>query len=901
MNATEFTPAPPLSKLFRLAVVTGVSRAVQVHIDRGDDLNARDSEGLTPLMLAAARNKPAICKLLLDAGADGSLQELTGKTAHDIAVAASAHDAAAVIVASRIQSPNKAQIDADSVLEVDGLGGLEEQGLSAAENHGRYEPSAAAVLARGIADLTLDTERETWFSTESLFVEEPAMNIISESSLAANADEEQERVAVDSDDDLEFDLSGWEAEEERTPPAADPVIAVVAGAIQSAISVHAPIDSYVEWSDVEAFLPDRASPLARAADTETRSKLRALLLRAMREGIASDHAIDDLSVNEDGTANADARKFLLMVINDLGAPIDDWKGPEFSSASAGYLEASAESPEEEALLDEAFAFIDGAASHRNEPLRVYQREFQRIPLIASEEEVALGQSMERSLDAALDALAAWPLGIARTISAGSEVISGKKPLAWMSHGETESSSDDANEIGSPDEIAEDIESEADLSSASQEILGDSSFVKAIKVLNRVSTCTASSRSDEKTVREALSALNLSRSFLLELAEMSDPAMQDGRAAYVIVMTEYLKARETMTCANLKLVFHIARKYLYSGLPLDDLTQEGNLGLLKAVDRYDWRLGFKFSTYATWWIRQQVGRYVADKGRTIRVPVHVHEKMQRLRRAADDFETSHGRPAKVDELAKLVDMSAHKTAGLMRLLPDTVCLHDISIDDLIAAGSQDAFINADPMEAASSSELSNAVHGLLETLEFKQAQILRLRYGIGGQEPMTLDEVGQCYGVTRERIRQVESKLLRRLVHAVRFAREAIEVDNLVQPRKRRRSRDQEEIEALLIENNAEAYLGAAGTEDEADPSSEEVQETTPKTSPRGAKKTKLSPIDAMLSLASELEISCEDERNGPSGKVWINFVDMPDSRHRRLARKLMDNGFTFWPGKGYWR
>lgn len=151
----------------------------------------------------------------------------------------------------------------------------------------------------------------------------------------------------------------------------------------------------------------------------------------MREGIASGHKTDELSTNVDGTPNPDARELLFMIINDLGAEIDDWLGLN-SHRQAQAAEASAESPEEEALLDEAFAFIDAAASHRNEPLRAYQREFQQIALIDSEEEVALGQSMERSLDAALDALAAWPLAIARTISAGSEVISGRKTRASMS-------------------------------------------------------------------------------------------------------------------------------------------------------------------------------------------------------------------------------------------------------------------------------------------------------------------------------------------------------------------------------------------------------------------------------------------------------------------------------------
>ncbi len=254
-------------------------------------------------MLAAARNKDAICKLLLDAGADGSLQDPSGKTAHDIAVAARAHDAASVIAASKVQSPNQAPTEDSQILEAGVLGGREEFAFSAAENQDIGHPPAAAGLALGITDPSLHPERHTPFSTENLLGEESVILTVSEPARTARADEEKERIDIDLDNDPGFDLSGWVVEEESPPPAADPAISVVAGATQAAISLHAPIDSSVEWDDVDVFLPDIASPLARAADTETRSQLRALLLCAIREGIASGHKIDELSSNVDGTPN----------------------------------------------------------------------------------------------------------------------------------------------------------------------------------------------------------------------------------------------------------------------------------------------------------------------------------------------------------------------------------------------------------------------------------------------------------------------------------------------------------------------------------------------------------------------------------------------------------------------
>lgn len=794
MNGTTGAVARPLSQFLRLAVVTGIARAVQVHIDRGDDLNARDGKGQTPLMLAAARNKAAICKLLLDAGADASLQDPAGKTAHDIAIAVRAHDAASVIAESQIQMPEQAP-----ALFV-----------------GSSETASTFELPEHDSPNT-EVERNTTSNVSpSVGVTGPQVDLGARQSneLAADwadvpmtpaqFDDEQKPPSPSQDEELEFDLSEWFAEDESVAPAADPTIAAVAVSLQGAISLHVPIDSSDGWDDIDAFLPDRATPLTRAADPETRLLLRHLLLRAIREKVASNREIDELSTDDDGTPNFEARALLLQVVNDLGAEVDDWVGPNLSPHNFE-LNTQAESSDEEALLDEAFSFIDSASSHRNEPLRAYQREFQHIPLITADEEVSFAQAMERALGSALDALAAWPEGIARVLSAGAAFTAGHRPISWMSRGDSEPDpeGDGETECGPTADVPEDSDGDKQASSESLYISAESSFVEALNTLEELGTRAAADPSKWEAVRAALSSLNLSRGFLLVLADNLDATLSEERAKYLKALAEYQKARDAMACANLKLSFHIAKKYLYSGVSLDDLIQEANLGLLKAVDKYDWRRGFKFSTYATWWIRQQVSRAVADKSRTIRVPVHIFEKLQRVRRAAEHFESAHGRPAKAVEVAEHVGMPTHKAAGLMRLLPEPVCLHDISIDQFIAVGAQDAFIQEDPMEIASTAELTKAVRCLLDALDSRESRILCLRYGIGNQEPLTLEEVGQCYGVTRERIRQIESKLFKKLRVSVQFAREALDVDNSESSRRRHVSRNSNGTENLLANDKAE--------------------------------------------------------------------------------------------------
>jgi RNA polymerase primary sigma factor len=261
----------------------------------------------------------------------------------------------------------------------------------------------------------------------------------------------------------------------------------------------------------------------------------------------------------------------------------------------------------------------------------------------------------------------------------------------------------------------------------------------------------------------------------ELAGLQELVMETpkqlAKRLYAVdrVFAQYEEAKRMLSSANLRLVVSIAKKYRNRGLSFLDLIQEGNTGLMRAVDKYEYRRGYKFSTYATWWIRQAITRAIADHARTIRIPVHMIETMSRLRTAGKVLHQKLGREPTIEEIAKEASMSIEEARRVFN-----ISKHPISLDRPIGE-SEDSYFGDfiedsavdSPVMSATQEMLKERIDQILNTLSYREREIIKLRYGIGDGYTYTLEEVGRIFKVTRERVRQVEAKAIRKLQHPVR--------------------------------------------------------------------------------------------------------------------------------------
>ncbi|KHL69184.1 RNA polymerase sigma factor [Pseudomonas flexibilis] len=670
------SPLNALNPLLRMATIAGVEVAVKHHISRGDDLDARDGKGVTPLMLAAGRKKVGIVRLLLAAGANPALSDPEGRDA--------------LAYAEKV--------------------GCEECAVLLREALAALRPVAAAVeLAKGPPLVATDTP---------LCLSEPL-------SVAGLDD-----AALD-------DLDDWEAEPEVVAPQGDERVAEEARVLHEAIGRHQVIDVDEGWDDIDLFLPDRALPLAR--DDGEAAGVRGLLFRALREGSVPESALIDACLKADESRNQEAESLLTFVVGDLGAVIDgvpEIDGPPFLGEPTA---------EEDLAIAEAFEFAEDLASGRNDPLRIYLnlKEF-RGDLLEAEEEVALSREMEECGSEALDALSRWPQGLAAVFDVAERVASGEADVEAFSSGAEPSEEGEASVLNTSLDDADEVELDRDAAA----------FVSA------VSQARSLDRDEVVHIRAALAAAGLSRGFMLELAAKAgdDPA----GVLFTSAVRRQAAARERMICSNLRLAYSVAKKYQWSTESLDDLVQEANIGLMKAVDRFDWRRGFRFSTYAMWWIRQQIARAITDKARVVRVPVHMHDSVRKILRECEAFEAREGRPESEREISLRTGIPQAKVGYLLSVLEDIASLDELDSEVGLPRGDLLMDAASDPASVSEAESLRKALDGIIGELDERSARVITLRFGLGGEDAMTLEEVGLFFDVTRERIRQIESKAIGKL-------------------------------------------------------------------------------------------------------------------------------------------
>lgn len=453
------------------------------------------------------------------------------------------------------------------------------------------------------------------------------------------------------------------------------------------------------------------------------------------------------------------------------------------------------------------------SDHSADPMNIYLREMGTLTLLSHEEELGLAQSMEEGKKRVQNAVLSTPLAMPMLQQLGQEIEAGDKKIdqvlihlpdgksavykkehaRFLKNVEEALGLDQKREElrasllqlnGDPDEVQKRCDEMAAIGQEIATLFQDKLFVVAYvntiatglsdllkrsrKVFVEILQNQQASATEQQVSPEKLESVVKAQ--ISQEAGIDHQTLKDILGEIEVGRDITKQAKESLVRANLRLVISVSKKFVNRGLQFADLIQEGNIGLMKAVEKFDYHRGYKFSTYATWWIRQSITRGIADQGRTIRLPVHMIETINRLLRVSKDFLLEEHREPTPEEMAEQLGTEVGKVKSALKIAKDAISLDTPVGDDgeTILGDFIEDEMRMGPQEASMVESLRECLSHVMSSLSPREAKVLRMRYGIDVRNDHTLEEVGRCFDVTRERIRQIEAHAIQKLKHPSRI-------------------------------------------------------------------------------------------------------------------------------------